>query len=859
MLLYVAFRLTSDGKSSSIVETVGIIQAASDEVNNAFSFFISVFFLPDGSRHEIAWSSHFVSVAASAIACCSEFSLAFSTCGPDDLGSFPVGEVEEEFDDDSDEPVIFLSRSASPQNVSAKISSPSVETVFIAFSLKVELKSEKILAANGRKINGRPTLFARRVEIWSKNAENKNASEHRKMHTPQLFADLLIILLVSVPVAFFCLRLKLPLLVGLILSGIAIGPYGLGWIHEVEAIEVLAEIGVMLLLFTIGLEFSLRRLREMKTLVLVGGGLQVAITVGITAFIAMMFGRGAGQAVFFGFLVALSSTAIVLKSYVDRNEVDAPHGRTAIGILLFQDISIVLMLLLVPILGGDDIVSTSRILISLGGSLIALVVIVLGAWFLLPKLLKKITHLRSPEAFLLTVVLFFLGLSWVTSHFGLSLALGAFIAGMVLADSEYSHQVTSEILPFRDVFNSLFFVSIGLLLSVATLMQNFLPVLILVGALILGKALIVWGIIRILGFPQRIATMSALGLAQIGEFSFVLAKAGRGTNLLPDSDYQTFLAASIISMIATPFLISLAPRAGYTIQKLLKDGGASEFENSEDDDIHMTSSGGLQQHVIIVGYGLNGRNLARVLRTVGVPYVILELNADVVRRAKDKGEKINFGDATRREVLLHSGVERAWALVLAMSDAPAARRTVDQARRLSEKLHIIVRTRYVAEITELFELGANEVIPEEFETSIEIFSRVLHRYGLPRNVIESQIERIRRQGYEMLRSPSLPPPARPDDITAAIDAASTDTIALAEDSPVVGKTLGELDLRGKSGATVIAVVRDGQTKISPGANYSLSAGDTVVLLGSPEKLDRAKTIFRPDEPPAEAAIGGFNP
>ncbi len=676
------------------------------------------------------------------------------------------------------------------------------------------------------------------------------------MHTPQLFADLLIILLVSVPVAYFCLRLKLPLLVGLILSGIAIGPYGLGWIHEIGAIEVLAEIGVMLLLFTIGLEFSLRRLREMKKLVLVGGGLQVVITVGLTALIAVLFGRGAGQAVFFGFLIALSSTAIVLKSYVERNEVDAPHGRTAIGILLFQDISIVLMLLLVPILGGDDVVSTTKIVLDLGSSLVALVAIVVGAWFLLPIFLKQITHLRSPEAFLLTVVLFCLGLSWVTSHFGLSLALGAFIAGMVLADSEYSHQVTAEILPFRDVFNSLFFVSIGMLLSLGALVQNLAAVLVLVAGLVALKAVIVWVIVRALGSPQRIAIMAALGLAQIGEFSFVLARAGQEANLLPDADYQSFLAASIISMMATPFLIAAAPRIGYLVQRVFNDGDAAGLENSEE-DIHMTSSGGLQQHVIIVGYGLNGRNLARVLRTVGVPYVILELNAEVVRRAKARGEKINFGDATRREVLLHAGIERAWAMVLAMSDAPAARRTVDQARRQSEKLHIIVRTRYVAEITELYELGANEVIPEEFETSIEIFSRVLNRYGFARNVIENQIENVRRQGYEMLRTPAMPFIRTPE-ISVALDAASTETVKLGPGSPVIEKTLGEIGLRGKSGASVIAVLRDGETVLSPGAKYSLGEGDTVVLLGTPENLDRARAIFTPDEPSPKTAIGGFN-
>ncbi|MDQ3491319.1 MAG: cation:proton antiporter, partial [Acidobacteriota bacterium] len=674
------------------------------------------------------------------------------------------------------------------------------------------------------------------------------------MHTPPIFADLLIILLVSVPVAFLCLRLKLPLLVGLMLTGISIGPYGLGLVKEVEGIEMLAEIGVMLLLFTIGLEFSLHRLREMKRLVLIGGGLQVVLTIAVVAGAAVFWGRGTGQAIFFGFLAAMSSTAIVLKTYVERNEVDSPHGRAGVGILLFQDISIVFMMLAIPLLGGGDVVSFTSILLNLGGSIIALILIVLAAWLLIPKFLNRVVMLKSPEVLLLTVVLLCLGMSWVTSQFGLSLALGAFIAGMVLADSDYSHQVTSEILPFRDVFNSVFFVSIGMLLSLAVLWANLGTVLILVLCLLAGKTLIIWAIIRLLGSPQRVAVITGLGLAQIGEFSFILAKTGRGAGLLPNGDYQSFLAASIISMIATPFLIAAAPRIGYFIQSILSDGKSLEIDNTEAEDIHLTSSGGLNQHVIIVGYGLNGRNLARVLRSVGVPYVILELNAEVVRRAKGRGEKINFGDSTRREVLQHAEVENAWALVLAMSDPQAARRTVTQARHMSENLHIIVRTRYVTEITELLGIGANEVIPEEFETSIEIFSRVLHRYGIARNVIESQIERVRRQGYEMLRSTS-PVTEKLDGINVALDAASTETIKIEAGSPVAGRNLGELDLRGKTGATVIAILRNGQTKISPGANYKLNEADTIVLLGPTEKIEQAVKILKPE---SELEIGGFN-
>jgi CPA2 family monovalent cation:H+ antiporter-2 len=664
------------------------------------------------------------------------------------------------------------------------------------------------------------------------------------MHTPQLFADLLIILLASVPVAYLCLRLRIPLLVGLMLTGIAIGPYALGLVPDIAGIEVLAEIGVMLLLFSIGLEFSLARLREMKRLVLLGGGLQVGLTIAIVTLAVYLLGRQVEQAVFFGFLVALSSTAIVLKSYVDRNEIDSPHGRSGVGILLFQDISIVFMLLMIPILGGQGGGSVSSVVLNLGGSLLMLVVIVAGAWFLIPKFLGRIVQLRSPEVFLLTVVLLCLGMSWVTSHFGLSLALGAFIAGVVLADSEYSHQVTAEVLPFRDVFNSIFFVSMGLLLSVSALLSNICTVLVIFVGIIVMKALIIWAIVKLLGSPQRVAAMVGLGLAQIGEFSFVLARAGQGSGLLPENDYQIFLAASILSMIATPFLIDLAPRFGVLVQSLLNDGSVRGIENIEE-DIHLTSSGGLEQHVIIVGYGLNGRNLARVLRSVSVPYTILDVNPEEVRRAKVKGEKINFGDVTRREVLVHARIESAWVLVLAMSDPSATRRAVALARRMNDKVYIIVRTRYTVEITELLALGADEVIPEEFETSIEIFSRVLHRFGVPHETIDQQINRIRVQGYEMLRSTSLPAPAMAN-LNEALQQAITETVTLRADNPVIGKTLGELDLRNRTGATVVAVIRSDKTKIAPGANYVFRENDTVILSGSSPKLKAAENILRGD-------------
>lgn len=672
------------------------------------------------------------------------------------------------------------------------------------------------------------------------------------MHTPQLFTDLLIILLASVPVAVLCVRLKLPLIAGFMIAGMAIGPYGLGLIKDTGEIEVLAEIGVMLLLFTIGLEFSPTRLREMRRNVLVGGGLQVTLTVAAVTAIATFLGRSWNQSLFFGFLIALSSTAIVLKSYIDRNEVDSPHGRISIGILIFQDLSILVMLLLIPLIGNVGEMTMMEASRQLAVSVAAMAAIVTLSWFIIPPLLAKIVGLRSPELFLLSVVSLFLAFSWVTSHLGMSLALGAFIAGVVIANSDYSHQSETEVLPFRDVFNGIFFVSIGLLLSLATLFENLGYVIVLVVSMILLKSVIVWMVVRILGGAQRVAVVTALGLSQIGEFSFVLAKAGQGAGLLPAEDYQSFLAASVISMLATPFLIAWAPSVGFALQNLLSDGGVEGVENCED-EIHLTSSGGLNEHVIIVGYGLNGRNLARVLRTVGVPYTVLDLHADVVKKAKANGEKINFGDATRRDVLIHAGIENAWVLVLALSDPPAARRAVRQARQCNPNVHIIVRTRYTSEINELMELGANEVIPEEFETSIEIFARVLHKYGLPRQTIEEQIARVRRQRYEMLRSPSIPSPESPK-LKNVMQQLVTDTVRIEKNSPVIGKSLEELDLRGTTGATVLAAVHGDKTVVSPGGDLVLREGDILLLTGSATKIEKAIELISPSED-----IGGFNP
>jgi CPA2 family monovalent cation:H+ antiporter-2 len=657
------------------------------------------------------------------------------------------------------------------------------------------------------------------------------------MHDVPVLNDLLLLLLVSVPIAFICDRLRLPVIIGFMIAGIVIGPFGFGLIRDVHAVEILAEVGVVLLLFTIGLEFSLRRIAEMRRLVLWGGGLQVVLTTLLIIGVTHLLGRTPSQQIFFGFLFTLSSTAIVLKTYFDRAEIDTPHGKAAVGILLFQDLCIVPMMLFAPILSGKEGSSPVNIGLTLGAALVAIVAIIVAARILVPRVLHYIVRLRSSEVFIIFIVLVTMGTSWVTAQFGLSLALGAFIAGLVLSESEYSHQIVADILPFRDVFNSIFFVSIGMLLSVSFVALNLLPILAWVGGLILGKTLVALIAVRALGNSLRISAMAGIGLAQVGEFSFILAKVGVGDGLLTDNDYQIFLASAIISMIATPFLIQAAPRIGYAVQSILSPESLLEPTIGD-----VGAQEQLKGHVVIVGYGLNGRNLANVLKAVKVPFVVLELDPDVVRAAREHRVPIQYGDSTRKEVLHRTGFEHARILVVAISDAIATRRTVALAREMNPDIHIIVRTRYMAEMGDLQELEANQVIPEEFETSIEIFSRVLREYGFARNVVQREVDKIRREGYQQLRLPTEPQ-IEAGTLAEALGTASTQTLFVDANSPAVGKTLGELDLRRRTGATLIAAIRDGDSQINPGPDFGFAPDDIIVLFGSPEEIEKALEIL----------------
>ncbi|QPD03037.1 MAG: Sodium:proton exchanger [Candidatus Nitrospira kreftii] len=662
-----------------------------------------------------------------------------------------------------------------------------------------------------------------------------------------VLGNLLFIYTVSIAVVFVFHQFRLPSIAGFLVAGALIGPHGLNLISDIETVQVLAEIGIVLLLFTIGIEFSLKHLASLRRLLLIAAPIQVGGVIAIALLGGLVAGLPAPQAIFWGFLLSLSSTAIVLKALAASGESDSPHGRATIGILVFQDLAVVPMILLTPILASPNDGALSSVLLTLGKSILVVGCIVAGAWFAVPKLLEHIVRSRSRELFLLTIIVLCLGIAWLTSLGGLSLALGAFIAGLVISESEYSHQAIAEVLPFRDSFNSLFFVSIGILMDWRILLEYPILVVGLLILVLLVKFVAGVGAVLAASLPPRAAVMTGIALAQVGEFSFILAQVGQDNNLLSGAPYQIFLAVSVCSMIITPFLMQLSPHLGRRVeamQRLLHwFPGQTTAHVLEAEGRHLR----IKDHVIIVGYGLNGRNLARVLGETEVPYIALDLDGDTVRREAAHGLPLYYGDATNPNVLRHVKIEDARVLVVAISDPFMARRAVQVARSLSPKVHIVVRTRYLRELEELHQLGADDVVPEEFETSIEIFALVLRTYNMPQDFVMRKAEQVRREGYALLRRSELPELAHHLRGGTLADV-EVETCRIEEHSPAAGKTLLQLALRPRTGASIIALTRGGVTESNPSEKTKLLVGDIVVLLGSRDEIQRAMGFILASEP-----------
>ena len=650
-----------------------------------------------------------------------------------------------------------------------------------------------------------------------------------------LFKDILVIFSLAIGVLLICQRANLPTVVGFLFTGIFAGPYGFGFISAIEEVEILAEIGVMLLLFTIGVEFSLKEFMRMKRSVVLGGSLQVLLTFLVSFAISTRLGRPFNESVFIGFFISLSSTAIVLKILQEKAEFDSPHGRMALAVLIFQDIAVVPMILFTPLLAGEGghLGKSLGILVLKGVGVIALVAA--SARWIVPGLLYQIARSRSRELFLLSVLVMCFGVAWLTYLAGLSLALGAFLAGLIISESEYGYHALGNIVPFRDVFTSLFFVSIGMLLDLDLLIKHPDQVGLISAAVIISKTAIAALAVLFLGFPLRTAIIVGLTLCQVGEFSFILAKVGVDSGLLVGDTFQLFLAVAVITMGVTPFIMALAPRVASSTLRLplprkLKTGFSSKSESVSEHQAHE-----LEDHLIIVGYGLSGRNVATAAKTAKIPYVIIDMNPETVRSEKKAGEPMIYGDATHEAVLEHVGIESARVMVVAISDPTATRGITSFARRLNPKIHIIARTRFFTETAALLKLGANEVIAEEYETSVEIFARVMAKYLVPKEDIDLFTAETRKSGYEMFRK-QVRDPASLADLKVNFPDMEISSIRVHKKAPVVGRSLAELQLRTKYGVNLLAIRRGSQILLNPDAQTQIIGDDILILLGTPSSL-----------------------
>ncbi len=546
------------------------------------------------------------------------------------------------------------------------------------------------------------------------------------MLDPILF-ELSVLFGLCVAVALVVHRLKMPPIVGFLIAGIVAGPHGTGLIKHQELVEHLAEVGVVVLLFTVGMELAVGHVGRMRRAIVVGGGFQVGITVAIGTIVSLVAGVPFGAAAFLGFLLALSSTAAITKLLSDRGEIGTPAGRHAVGVCVAQDLAVVPMILLIPVLAGESGEVWNAIVgVGVASGWLALTAVV--AWFVIPKLFDVVARTRSRELFVLSVITVCLALSVITAELGLSLALGAFLAGVILGSSDFHHQAVSEVEPFRDTLASLFFLSIGMMFDGSTVVEQPLLVGVCLAVVVGGKAGIAYLAMRAMKLPTRTGWRAALSLAQLGEFGFVLVQLADGTQLLGPELERVFLVVAVLSIALTPLLFAV----GAAIQR--RDG----TEGKRGEDRH-----GFKDHVIVIGFGPVGKALADTLEAAEIPYQASELNAVTVKTEREKGRPIILGDASRAGVLRALGVARARLLVVAINDPSATRRVVSTARRLSPHIHIIARANYLGEVPGLEALEVNEVVPQELETSVEIVVRSLRHLLVADDDVDRWVGEIR--------------------------------------------------------------------------------------------------------------------
>jgi K+:H+ antiporter len=673
-------------------------------------------------------------------------------------------------------------------------------------------------------------LYRRRSRAKAADAARDTVSRIaiRPPAMPNTLLLILLLLAASVVVVGFFRSLGLPPIQGYLIVGIAVGPHALGLVPDVEATRQLGEFGIVFLMFSIGLEFSLPHLRAMRRAVFGLGLAQVTITTLVGALVGWLLGDGWRIGLVLGGALAMSSTAIVSKMLAERGELTSPQGRDVMGILLFQDLAVVVFLILIPSLGLPGLDTGRALLGAIAKGAIALALILflgqqpMRAWF------RAVARMRSSELFVLNVLLVTLGMAAVTQYFGLSLALGAFLAGMLISETEFRYEVEEDIKPFRDVLLGLFFITIGMMLDLHVDVAFAGRVLELLVVSIAAKLVLVVLLARAFGAPLATSLRTGFYLAQVGEFALVMLALASGSGLVPAGLAQPVLAAMILSMLAAPLLIE---HSGYWVRKLTANDWlvrAAEITQVA------ARSMGRQDHVIVCGFGRSGQNLTRLLDRENIRWLALDTDPQRVREAAD-GASVIFGDAGRRETLISAGVAKARAVVVSFADTPSALKILHHVSHIAPAVPVIVRTQDDAEIDRLLAAGATEVVPEVLEGSLMLAAHSLLVLGIPLARVLARIRSVREERYALFRG----------FFHGASDLAGAEnleprlrTVLLDERAHAVGRSLRDVGIADT--VEVTGVRRHGGRPVSPHADWRFEAGDAVVLLGRPADLTRAE-------------------
>jgi len=652
--------------------------------------------------------------------------------------------------------------------------------------------------------------------------------------TTLLFELILLLALTAAGLALFE-RLGLPAIAGFLVVGAIAGPGGLGLVPDPDRVRVLAEIGVIFLLFEIGLELPMSRLRDLGKMGLIAGGAQVTVTVAVVAAGAGLMGLSPATSLVLGGLVSMSSTALVMRLLSDEAQIDAPHGRLAVSVLVFQDLAIVPFLLAIPFLAPGAESSAQGLVVSLIRMLAALGLVFFIVRVGVPRVLNLVAQARSPDLFSLLALLIVLGSAFLAEELGLTLAVGAFLAGVAATSSPYAQQLFSEVVPLRGVVLGVFFTAIGMLFDPHALLDHTpLILLYLVVTLVLKTGVVAAASTLLLGNSLRVALLAGLALSQTGEFTFVLAEAAAQAGLLGEPYYQVVLSGSILSLLASPFIVRAAPWIAETAVRWSDRKGTGEEILPEEDSDQKA------QRVVVIGYGPAGQTLTRLLRTIDVPYIIIDNNPRAVERAQSHEAHIHFGDATRPVLLSWLGIAEARLVVVAISDALATRRIVTRIRLLAPDTPILARTRYVLEVDPLETAGASSVVAEEFEASIELVARTLELFEVPSGPIARFTQALRDEGYGAIRSPA-PLPMDPW-LMELLEENDTHWLDCPANFPG-NRSLQDLDVRAQTGCTVLAVEREGIANTNPDPGDPLRRGDRLLVLAEPENLGALKALL----------------